>query len=490
MTVPSSYLDPNVIRDLTNAAQDSDPDYKCIVTLFFYGGMDTHNVLVPRENNPNYDTYIDVRSSGTRIEQEELLVLDDNWGVPDTMPILKTLWDDGEVAFIMDIGPLQEPTKKEDYLSDKARYTPRGLFGHDSQQLTWQAADFTRQTGWTGRTANLLDPTTNDPIFNVGQKVDSSSISLYPSALQGVSFAPLAAVTYEATVLVDASPSGIVNQDDLNVAEENVRNDGDDPPVRQSNLINSSFIDIFNRSVDSQQTTFDSTFTWNDDPDLDQDKKDVINKIFDDAYVDGSGIPSWISVSRRIAEVIYSHKSAGFDQRRQTIFAPFGGWDHHSNLRANDNKFYGVGKVIDTLVSFLKEVGLYDSVVICHGSEFSRTLRSNGNNGTDHAWAGHSFIVGGPVNGGTYPTNYMPDYTLDGPKNDGSTLGRYIPEVAIDQMYAQLLSWFGIPTQHLDLILPNLPLFVGDNNKDYKFVSEPIPEEDDENPITFDLNFI
>lgn len=471
MSQPPSYSDPAVIQDLKNSAAASSPDYKCIVTLFFFGGMDTHNVLVPRESNPNYDTYIDVRSEGTRIEQDELLVLNDDWGVPNTMPILKSLWDDGDLAFIMDAGTLVEPTTREDYLLNKSRFSPSGLFGHDSQQLTWQAAETKRQTGWTGRTANLIDPFLNDPIFNPGQKVDGSSISLLASALQCISFPPLGAVNYQPTVLVDLSNNGVVSKNDLDETEAKIRNDGDDPPVRQSNLIHSSFIDIYNRAVESQQITKDSTVTWNNDPDITQDKKDAINKIFDDARAKTVYTP-WISVAIRIAEVIYSSKSTGFNQRRQTIFAALGGWDTHSVLRLNDFKYGSVSDSIEALVLFLKEIDLYDSVAICHASEFSRTLRSNGNSGTDHAWASHSFIVGGPVKGGTYPTNYMPDYTLDGPKNDGSTLGRYIPEVAVDQIYAQLLKWFGIPVQHLDLILPNLPLFVGSNNVDYKFVSE------------------
>lgn len=50
-------------------------------------------------------------------------------------------------------------------------------------------------------------------------------------------------------------------------------------------------------------------------------------------------------------------------------------------------------------VGEMKAQNIFDSVVIASESDFGRTLSSNGA-GTDHAWAGNHFVLGGKVNGG------------------------------------------------------------------------------------------
>ena len=44
----------------------------------------------------------------------------------------------------------------------------------------------------------------------------------------------------------------------------------------------------------------------------------------------------------------------------------------------------------------LKAQNIFDSVVIASESDFGRTLSTNGA-GTDHAWAGNYFVLGGKV---------------------------------------------------------------------------------------------
>lgn len=39
---------------------------------------------------------------------------------------------------------------------------------------------------------------------------------------------------------------------------------------------------------------------------------------------------------------------------------------------------------------------MWDNVTVVVGSEFGRTLTSNGK-GTDHGWGGHTFLMGGQV---------------------------------------------------------------------------------------------
>jgi hypothetical protein len=78
--------------------------------------------------------------------------------------------------------------------------------------------------------------------------------------------------------------------------------------------------------------------------------------------------------------------------------------------------------------------------------------------GTDHGWSGHSFIVGGQVNGGRilgeYPTNLM----KSSPLNIGR--GRLIPTMPWDAVWNGVIGWFGVKDdESLDYILPNRNAF-------------------------------
>ena len=49
-----------------------------------------------------------------------------------------------------------------------------------------------------------------------------------------------------------------------------------------------------------------------------------------------------------------------------------------------------------SLVDELEKQGVFDNTVLVSQSDFGRTLSSNGE-GTDHAWAGNHFVLGGSV---------------------------------------------------------------------------------------------
>jgi cullin-associated NEDD8-dissociated protein 1 len=62
--------------------------------------------------------------------------------------------------------------------------------------------------------------------------------------------------------------------------------------------------------------------------------------------------------------------------------------------------------------------GVWGNVTIVSASDFGRTLTSNGL-GTDHAWGGNHFVVGGSVKGGQVLGNYPSDLSDDGSQNIG-----------------------------------------------------------------------
>jgi len=96
---------------------------------------------------------------------------------------------------------------------------------------------------------------------------------------------------------------------------------------------------------------------------------------------------------RQIAQLIRS------DVGLEIAFADVSGWDTHANQPnqlANNLRTFS-----DAIAAFSKDLGSRMSdVVLVTMSEFGRTVRENGNRGTDHGHATVMLALGGSVNGG------------------------------------------------------------------------------------------
>jgi len=90
------------------------------------------------------------------------------------------------------------------------------------------------------------------------------------------------------------------------------------------------------------------------------------------------------------------------DPHTQLAFTSVGGWDTHVNQGAATgqlaNRLASLGEGIDALAKGLGDA-LADTVIVVL-SEFGRTVRQNGSNGTDHGRGNVIWVLGGPVAGG------------------------------------------------------------------------------------------
>jgi uncharacterized protein (DUF1501 family) len=90
------------------------------------------------------------------------------------------------------------------------------------------------------------------------------------------------------------------------------------------------------------------------------------------------------------------------DPHTQLAFTAVGGWDTHVNQGAVRgqlaNRLASLGEGLDALSQGLGEA-LRDTVIVV-ASEFGRTVRQNGNGGTDHGRGNVMWLLGGPVAGG------------------------------------------------------------------------------------------
>jgi len=153
-------------------------DYKALVCVFLYGGNDYGNTIVPYDN-ASYDQYSSIRGGGAgrtaggiALGQAALAstlcvpvaVPVDTLGVPrqfafnPAMTGLAGLFNSGQAAVQLNVGPLVKPLTRAQYnSSDHTNYPrPPQLFSHNDQQSIWQSSSPEGSTvGWGGNAGDL-----------------------------------------------------------------------------------------------------------------------------------------------------------------------------------------------------------------------------------------------------------------------------------------------------------------------------------------------
>ena len=141
-----------------SAAHASSTDgYKAIVCLFFLGGQDCHDTILPYDQ-PSYDEYAGYRTgiladyaempgNSSRARENILEINPVNsadygsrkFALPTTLSPLKALFDSGNAAIIGNVGPLIEPLNADE-LTSQRKVIPKQLYSHNDQQSTWMAS--------------------------------------------------------------------------------------------------------------------------------------------------------------------------------------------------------------------------------------------------------------------------------------------------------------------------------------------------------------
>ena len=96
-------------------------DYKALVCVFLYGGMDANNVLIPADT-AGYGQYSAVRTvaSGVNTPQGQLLQIQPRnlgtlFGMHPAMTDIHPLFANGQLAFLANVGTLVQPTTVAQY---------------------------------------------------------------------------------------------------------------------------------------------------------------------------------------------------------------------------------------------------------------------------------------------------------------------------------------------------------------------------------------
>ena len=123
----------------TNTGGVSAGDFKALVCIFLYGGNDSNNLLVPRDD-ATYAKYASARG-GLALSQGALLPITaatsdgHTYGLHPSLPELHTLFGGGKVALMANVGTLVAPVTRANYLNNSAQLPPQ-LFSHASSRLS------------------------------------------------------------------------------------------------------------------------------------------------------------------------------------------------------------------------------------------------------------------------------------------------------------------------------------------------------------------
>lgn len=426
--------------------------YKALVCLFFFGGQDGHDTVLPYDQS-NYNSLANYRSGifreyeglagGSTRERDRLLQLTpDNqsqfdgreFALPEELAPLKSLFDSKKAAIVGNVGPLLEPIDADEFETG-AKPSPAKLFSHNDQQSTWMSSAPEGEIfGWGGRFADFAAAsatgqeslftaisTFGNSVFLAGQ--NSPQFNLDPTGPQQVN----GLKNFDMGLLVTAKDSARAAQ----LLEEQYRNLG----LSNTNLFERDIATINNRAFTSNEQIADALRGGL-----------PIGTVFPQSFV-GTQL-------KTIAETI--NVRSALNMSRQIFFVGMGGFDTHDNQAADLSGHQSdYASSIAAFYNAMIELGLENNVTLFTASDFGRALIENGN-GTDHGWGSHHFVVGGAVNGGNIYGD-IPPYDIGHDLDSGN--GRLIPSVAVEQYAATLGRWFGLSEAEIMEALPVLSQF-------------------------------
>ena len=155
---------------------------------------------------------------------------------------------------------------------------------------------------------------------------------------------------------------------------------------------------------------------------------------------------------KQVAQVVVQQE--GRQAERDLFFVSLGDFDHHwlakTRLR---QRLIEIDSSLENFVQEMRSQGMWNNVVVMSGSEFGRSLASNGG-GSDHAWSGQQFVAGGGLNGGKVLNRY-PDSVAAGNRLDRGR-GNLIPEFPWESMMVPVAQWLGVDADLLETAFPNL----------------------------------
>ena len=328
LTTAGTLLIPQFLKAYESRAmgQTMAPSGKILVIVQLSGGNDGLNTVVPYRN----DIYYRERP-GIAIKPENVLKLNDEIGLHPAMTPLKSLYDDGLLTVINNVG------------------YPNPIRSHFRSMDIWQTAtdaDTYGQTGWLGR---YLEQSKNPEPYRTLEIDDTLSLALKGEQLNGLA-------------LLD--PKKLYNQT-RNGMVKKLSQDHDHEHETASYLYKT-----LAETVSSAEYVFDkanvkSTGTV-------YPTNELGNRLRTVSQLIQSGV----------ATSVYYISISGFDT-------------HINQPGQQERLLKQYAESVGAFMGDLKTAGRQNDVMLMTFSEFGRRVKQNGSNGTDHGTASNVFLIGG-----------------------------------------------------------------------------------------------
>jgi len=420
-------------------------DYKALVCLFLFGGNDSWNMLVPT-SSAEYNAYARSRGgttgAGLALERAALLPItplgrlpgDPGFGFHPSMAGVRELFDRGRLAVVANVGPLLRPTTKAAYQTAAAtgHPLPPQLFSHNDQQDQWHSlrGRIVSKTGWAGRVADIMNSRVGDQQLSLNVSLAGQTYFQAGEIARPYVMGAAGAATFSGLA---SSGAGLARRS----AVESMLNSA----LRSTTntVYERGYAEVQRRAVAAADRVNGALAAARD---------------FTALPTTGATLSALQTQLRTVAKLIAARETLGVS--RQIFFVSAGGFDQHDDQMADQPGLLGnVSAAIKSFHDALSEMGMENAVTLFTQSDFGRTLTSNGD-GSDHAWGGIQLVAGGAVLGGRVYGEY-PLLELGSALDVGG--GRFIPTTSADQYAATLATWFGVATQDLPTIAPNIQAF-------------------------------
>lgn len=470
------------------------PGYKALVCVYLAGGNDSYNLLVPRDSTTpgsRYSTYRDSRGGvhnavsnpfGLALDFNALLDLGTPPGhsfafglhpqAADYVvtrngqnyhhPGLATLFAQQKLAFAANIGPLVQPTSMTAFAGGAP--VPPQLYSHSDQELQWHLGTTSAGTqhGWGGRAMDLIDPgglpilspcisVAGNARFQVGGSVFPYQMSASTGVTQLTNFSGGFNFGDQRRAALDE----LLAQSSPHLLTQEYR-----AVLGRSRELAATLAAALASEAGRITTAYDYVGGTAPNPPA---------NFYPNANVRvlGNDYPNaLLDQLRMVARMMKISRDpfAGVDQSRQIYYVRLDGFDTHGDQMAQHPLLLArLTQALGWFWQALGEIGAQNDVAVFTMSDFGRTLSSNGN-GTDHAWGGVQFVLGGAVQGGQIYGRYpmlVANANDDANQDWSFGRGQYIPTSASDQMAATLARWLGVGSGDLAAVFPNLANFSG-----------------------------
>lgn len=359
-----------------------------LIIIRLEGGNDGLNTIVPIYD---YDTYANLRPS-IKHQQNDLINLNDDFGIPNYMNELESVWGDGSMKVVNGVG-----------------YPDQNLSHFRSTDIWASTEDnYEEPTGWWGRyfEDRYPDYISNPPEIPPAVQIGSIGNLIFKGNNSNYAFS-------------------VVNPEQLqNVAENGTLHDVLDIPDC-----------VYGDKLLFMRATANTTFIYSG----------VINDAYLAAnnsveYGDGELAKQLAIVARLIKGGLGS----------KVYMVSLGSFDTHAEQPERHQELLSdLSSTIKNFYDDLKTVGMDDKVLAMTISEFGRRPYENGSNGTDHGAASPVMLFGPALNGSGFVGNHPDLSTWDEDNN-------LIPSSDFRDIYNTVLTeWFCLDPSIVSTILLN-----------------------------------